>query len=119
MADIDLVIKIPEDHGIDVDDKFQDFFTRLRFEITRHLTFNTSLVCGAYELETVDMLMEAFAKSTPLLSRGRWIDGHCSECGCDMPAYIIDWKWQKDMNAKYCPMCGTKMEVKESEEIDD
>jgi len=40
---------------------------------------------------------------------GRWIDGHCSLCGCDAPAYIIDWKWQKDMNAKYCPNCGAKM----------
>ena len=41
--------------------------------------------------------------------RGRWVDGHCSECGCDVPAYIIDWKWQKDMEAKFCPMCGAEM----------
>ena len=40
---------------------------------------------------------------------GHWIDGHCSECGCDVPAYIIDYKWQKDMDAKYCPNCGAKM----------
>jgi len=41
---------------------------------------------------------------------GHWIDGHCSECGCDVPAYIIDWKWQKDMDAKFCPNCGIRME---------
>lgn len=40
---------------------------------------------------------------------GHWIDGHCSECGCDAPAYIIDWKWQKDINAKYCSNCGARM----------
>jgi hypothetical protein len=44
---------------------------------------------------------------------GKWIDGRCSECGCDAPAYIIDWKWQRDMNAKYCPNCGIGMEIKE------
>ncbi len=41
---------------------------------------------------------------------GKWIDGHCSLCGCDAPAYIEDWKWIKDMNAKYCPMCGARMD---------
>ena len=41
---------------------------------------------------------------------GHWIDGHCSICGCDAPSYIIDWKWQKDMEANYCPNCGVKME---------
>lgn len=46
---------------------------------------------------------------------GHWVDGHCSECGCDVPAYIKDWKWQKDMDAKYCPNCGTRMVEQESE----
>jgi hypothetical protein len=50
---------------------------------------------------------------TPKQKTGKWIDGHCSECGCDAPAYIIDWKWQRDMNAKYCPNCGIGMEIKE------
>jgi len=49
---------------------------------------------------------------------GHWVNGeYCSECGCDVPAYIIDWKWQKDMDAKYCPNCGCHMvEPQESEE---
>ena len=42
--------------------------------------------------------------------KGRWVDGQCSNCGCDVPAYIIDWKWQKDMEANYCPNCGARME---------
>ena len=41
--------------------------------------------------------------------KGRWIDGQCSICGCDIPAYIIDWKWQKDMDANFCPNCGAYM----------
>ena len=41
---------------------------------------------------------------------GKWIDGQCSICGCDVPAYIIDWKWQKDMDANFCPNCGARME---------
>lgn len=49
--------------------------------------------------------------------KAKWIDGHCSNCGCDIPAYIIDWKWQKDMDAKFCPNCGARM-VKEGEEHD-
>ena len=49
---------------------------------------------------------------------GHWVHGeYCSECGCDVPAYIVDWKWQKDMDAKHCPNCGAKMvEPQESEE---
>lgn len=43
------------------------------------------------------------------IKHGKWLDGHCSICGCDVPAYVIDWKWQKDMNARFCPMCGARM----------
>lgn len=58
---IELAIKIPEkEFGIDINDKFQDFFNRLKVEIKEHLITNTSLVCGAYELETVDMFLNAF-----------------------------------------------------------
>jgi hypothetical protein len=48
--------------------------------------------------------------------KGHWVHGeYCSECGCDVPAYIIDWKWQKDMNAKYCPNCGADMREVEND----
>lgn len=67
MADIELVIKIPEkEFGIDIYDKFQDFFSRLKVEIKAHLITNTSLVCGAYELETIDMFLKTFNDSVPL-----------------------------------------------------
>lgn len=59
---MELVIKIP-DEEFGIDDKFQDFFSRLRVEIKQHLITNTSLVCGAYELETIDMFLKAFNDS--------------------------------------------------------
>ena len=71
-----IVIDIPEkEFGIDIDDKFKDFFTRLRVEINGHLISSTNLVCGAYELETVDMFLKAFNDSVPLpKGHGRLID---------------------------------------------
>lgn len=71
-----IVIDIPEkEFGIDIDDKFKDFFTRLRVEINGHLISNTNLVCGAYELETVDMFLKAFNNCVPLLKgHGNLID---------------------------------------------
>ncbi len=73
----------------------------------------TSTTWGrAYE-ESVDIVDEQ--PTIEERKRGRWVDGHCSECGCDVPAYIIDWKWQKDMDAKFCPMCGADMRKGEEE----
>jgi len=50
------------------------------------------------------------------VKHGEWVDDYCSECGCDIPAYIEDWHWKKDMNAKYCPNCGAYM--RERKEIE-
>ena len=58
------------------------------------------------EKEFYDMAIKALEQEP---RKGHWIDGHCSECGCDVPAYIVDWKWQKDMDAKFCPNCGADM----------
>lgn len=71
-----IVIDIPEkEFGVDIDNKFQDFFSRLKAEIKAHLITNTNLVCGAYELETIDMFLEAFNNGTPLpKGHGRLID---------------------------------------------
>lgn len=66
-------------------------------------TYDKACIVGVLEeVPTVDAVP---------VRHGKWIDGHCSLCGCDVPAYIEDWKWIKDMNAKYCPMCGTRMDA--------
>lgn len=62
-----IVIDIPEkEFGIEIADKFQDFFKRLEVETKEHMISGTNLLCGAYELETIQMLMQALANGTPL-----------------------------------------------------
>lgn len=56
-----ILINVPErEFGIDINDKFQDFFKRLKEETGEHLITGTSLLCGAYELETIEMFLKAF-----------------------------------------------------------
>ena len=71
--------------------------------ILEHTVLSWS-VSGSDAREAIQMAIKELNRK-----KGKWIDGQCSECGCDVPAYIIDWKWQKDMDAKFCPMCGAKM----------
>lgn len=56
-----ILIDIPtENLGVEIIDKFQDFFKRLQVETKEHLISNTSLVCGCFELETIEMFLNAF-----------------------------------------------------------
>lgn len=67
-----LVIDIPEEFGIEIENRFQDFFKRLETETKNHMISGSNLVCGAYELETIDMFLKAFNSGTPL---SKTIDG--------------------------------------------
>ena len=71
-----IVIDIPEkEFGIDIEDKFQAFFKRLEVEVEDHMICGTNLLCGAYELETIQMFMQALANGTLLpKGHGRLID---------------------------------------------
>ena len=66
---------------------------------------------GSLVIQAKDMAIKALEQEPKI---GHWVHSkycdYCSECGCDIPAYIIDWKWHKDVEAKYCPQCGSKME---------
>lgn len=55
----------------------------------------------------------------PKIKQGEWIypektdkekgyGGYCSNCKCDMPIFVEDWK-QKYCETKFCPNCGAKM----------
>jgi hypothetical protein len=60
-------------------------------------------------VEEAVIRIEQLPSAQPERKKAKWIDGRCSNCGCDTPAYIIDWKWQKDMDANFCPNCGADM----------
>jgi hypothetical protein len=83
---VELVIKIPgKEFGIDINDKFQDFFSRLKVEIKEHLITNTNIMYGAYELETIDMFLKAFNNGTLLpKGHGRLIDENTIEIPFDI-----------------------------------
>jgi hypothetical protein len=56
-----VMIDVPtKEFGVDIADKFQEFFQRLQAETEHHLISNTNLVCGNYELETIEMFLNAF-----------------------------------------------------------
>lgn len=58
-----IAIDVPEkSFKYDINNKFQDFFGRLKEETREHMDDGTSLLCGTYELETIQMLMDAFRK---------------------------------------------------------
>jgi hypothetical protein len=56
-----VMIDVPtKEFGVDIADKFQEFFQRLQAETEHNLISNTNLVCGNYELETIEMFLNAF-----------------------------------------------------------
>ena len=92
-----IVIDIPEkEFGIDIEDKFQAFFKRLEVEVEDHMICGTNLLCGAYELETIQMFMQALANGTLLpKGHGRLIDAdrlkrdNPLHLGLDVP-YVVE-----------------------------
>lgn len=56
-------------------DKFEDSLQRVRFDIHKAIIAKKDILSGNYEIETLDMLTEAFLKGTPLpKGHGRLID---------------------------------------------
>lgn len=60
---------LEKEFGIDIKDKFQDFFKRLETETREHINNDTELLCGAYELETIDMFLDVF-KEMRIIPKG-------------------------------------------------
>lgn len=56
-----IILNIPENEfGVDIQNKFQDFFGRVKAEIEIRVKSGDTLVCGAYEIETAEMFLKAF-----------------------------------------------------------
>lgn len=71
-----IVIDIPENFENHFNsDKFEDSLQRVRFDIHKAFAENKDVLSGNYEIETLDMLTEAFLNGTPLpKGHGRLID---------------------------------------------
>ena len=60
-----IIIEIPEDEfGIDINDKFQDFFERVKVDIAHRINAHDTLLCGNYEIETAEMFLASFKRMT-------------------------------------------------------
>jgi stalled ribosome rescue protein Dom34 len=55
-----VIIDIPKEFEDDIKDNFQDFFERVKVEIAHRVNTDDTLLCGNYERETAEMLLEAF-----------------------------------------------------------
>ena len=64
---MEIVIKIPKEFENHFNsDKFEDSLQRVRFDIHKAIIAKKDILSGNYEIETLDMLTEAFLKGTPL-----------------------------------------------------
>lgn len=73
---MEIVIEIPKDFENHFNsDKFEDSLQRVRFDIHKAIIAKKDVLSGNYEIETLDMLTEAFLNETPLpKGHGRLID---------------------------------------------
>lgn len=56
-----IILNIPDnEYGVDIQNKFQDFFGRVKAEIETRVKSGDELVCGTYEIETAKMFLNAF-----------------------------------------------------------
>jgi hypothetical protein len=55
-----VIIDIPKEFESDTKDNFQDFFERVKVEIAHRVNTDDTLLCGNYERETAEMLLDAF-----------------------------------------------------------
>lgn len=56
-----IILNIPDNEfGVDIQNKFQDFFGRVKAEIETRVKSGDELVCGTYEIETAEMFQKAF-----------------------------------------------------------
>lgn len=58
-----VLIEIPDEFENDLKDKFNDFFGRVRADLG---DYSETLLCGNYEMETIDMFLKSFDSSKVL-----------------------------------------------------
>lgn len=79
-----IILNIPDNEfGVDIQNKFQDFFERVKAEIETRVESGDELVCGTYEIETAEMFRKAFEQmeiSNDNVSVVSLTNGTCKEC---------------------------------------
>ena len=56
-----IILNVPDNEfGADIQNKFHDFFGRVKVEIETRVEVGDTLMCGAYEIETAEMFLNAF-----------------------------------------------------------
>lgn len=75
---MEITINIPKEFENHFNsDKFEDSLQRIRFDIHKAIIARKDILSGEYEIETLDMITEAFLKGTPLpKGHGRLIDAN-------------------------------------------
>ena len=59
-------------------------------------------------IQEARLLLQRFpAADVAPVKRGRWVDGHCDQCGC----YAEDDRIGGNFYTAYCANCGAKMTV--------
>ena len=58
-----VLIEIPDEFENDLEDKFNDFFGRVKADLG---DCSEALLCGNYEMETIDMFLKSFDSSKVL-----------------------------------------------------
>ena len=91
------------------EDSFEDSLERIRID-TRDEFYQDNSASGNYELELLDILIEAF-KNAEIRKVGHWIgigniDMCCSECG-NTPDHEPGMTPEA---TDFCPYCGSEME---------
>lgn len=73
---MEIIINIPKEFENHFNsDRFEDSLQRVRFDIHKAIIAKKDILSGNYEIETLDMLTEAFLKGKPLpKGHGRLID---------------------------------------------
>ena len=59
-----VMIDIPKEFESDLQDKFNEFFERVKCDINSSLESQEVSMCGNYERETAEMFLSAFEKAT-------------------------------------------------------
>lgn len=94
-------------------DRFEDSLKRIEADVhdcINETAQNVPAISGNYELELIDMIIEAF-KNAEIRKVGHWIgvgciDMRCSECG-NTPDHEPGMTPEA---TDYCPYCGLEME---------